>query len=109
MSKFDDFLEQLTDSIAELVRDELKEFEAAALKDGKAFVEKSMHDLLRWTGLLDSGHLTKDDFAWLVAGKKDLAEMAAREIPEVSIGRAFRLRNLRPREMEGEHHDSAVR
>ena len=41
MSKFDDFLEQLTDSIAELVRDELKEFEAAALKDGKAFVEKS--------------------------------------------------------------------
>ncbi len=92
MSKFDDFLEQLTDSIAELVRDELKEFEAAALKDGKAFVEKSMHDLLRWTGLLDSGHLTKDDFAWLVAGKKDLAEMAALEQAGLTLVRLDKFR-----------------
>ena len=92
MSKFDDFLEQLTDSIAELVRDELKEFEAAALKDGRAFVEKSMHDLLRWTGLLDSGHLTKDDFAWLVAGKKDLAEMAALEHAGLALVRLDKFR-----------------
>ena len=92
MSKVDDFLEQLTDSIAELVRDELKEFEAAALKDGKAFVEKSMHDLLRWTGLLDSGHLTKDDFAWLVAGKKDLAEMEALEQAGLALVRLDKFR-----------------
>ncbi|KKK50796.1 hypothetical protein LCGC14_3121460, partial [marine sediment metagenome] len=32
-------------------------------------------DLKRWTKLLAQGDLSKDDFEWLIAGKKDLAEI----------------------------------
>ena len=54
-----------------------KTYKTAAVKDGKAFLEKSKTDLERWTKMLAKGELTRDDFEWLVVGKKDLAELVA--------------------------------
>lgn len=57
------------------------------MSDGTAFVEKIKVDLERWSQLLASGALSKDDFAWLVQGKKDLAEMEALEHAGLALAR----------------------
>ncbi len=75
MTKFDDFIDALKDNISDLVREHWKDYSGAAAKDAQAFLEKTRDDLQRWTNLLAQGHLTRDDFEWLVKGKRDLAEM----------------------------------
>ena len=39
--------------------------------------DKAKADLQRWTTMLASGQLSKDDFEWLLQSKKDLAELVA--------------------------------
>lgn len=75
MAKFDDFIDAVTAGIKDLAASTVKSMRDDALKDGKAFLEKTKEDLKRWTKLLASGGLSKEDFEWLVEGKKDLAEM----------------------------------
>jgi len=77
MAIFDDFLNALKDGLKQLVADTVQDFTQAATKDGRAFLDKARADLERWTSALAHGHLSKDDFAFLVKGKKDLAEMEA--------------------------------
>ena len=77
MPDFKQFLDLLKDNIGALAAKSWKDFRDAAVKDGQAFIEKTKQDLDRWTGLLGQGKLTKDDFEWLVKGKKDLAELVA--------------------------------
>ncbi len=77
MAEFSDFLNNLEDGLRELAKENVKDFVDAAQKDGKAFIEKAKDDLLRWTKLLAAGELTKEDFEFLVASKKDLTEMEA--------------------------------
>jgi hypothetical protein len=43
--------------------------------DGDAFVEGLKLDLEVWTRELARGAISHEDFEWLVAGKKDLAEL----------------------------------
>lgn len=86
MPDFKDFLDTLAERIGSLAVGSLKDFKAAITKDGKAFLEKAKQDLERWTELLASGQLTKDDFEWLVKGKKDLAELAA--LKEAGLAKA---------------------
>jgi hypothetical protein len=54
-----------------------EEYKDELLKDGTLFIEKAKSDLERWTEGLASGALSKDDFEFLLKGKKDLAQMEA--------------------------------
>lgn len=93
MADFDDFLENLKKGLEELAKKNWREFRDAAEKDGKAFVEKTKEDLRRWTKLLAQGDLSKDDFEFLVAGKKDLAEMEALKQAGLTLVRLERFQN----------------
>lgn len=93
MPDFDDFLENLKKGLEELAKKNWAEFREAAEKDGKAFVEKTKEDLRRWTKLLAQDDLSKDDFEFLVAGKKDLAEMEALRQAGLTLVRLERFQN----------------
>ena len=93
MSDFNDFWENLKKGLEELAKKNCKEFIKAAEKDGKAFFDKTKEDLQRWTKLLAQGDLSQDDFKWLVAGKKDLAEMEALKQVGLALVRLERLQN----------------
>jgi hypothetical protein len=93
MPDFDDFLENLKKGLEELAKKNWIEFREAAEKDGKAFVEKTKEDLRRWTKLLAQGDLSKDDFEFLVAGKKDLAAMEALRQAGLTLVRLERFQN----------------
>jgi hypothetical protein len=77
MIAFDEFLKTLKTELVEFAEYSWKPYRAAAVKDGKAFIERSKTDLERWTRMLAKGDLTQDDFEWLMVGKKDLAELLA--------------------------------
>jgi hypothetical protein len=79
MADFARFLEELSAQLAALAEHQWTAYRDAAISDGTAFVDKIKADLERWSQLLASGALTKDDFAWLVQGKQDLAELEALE------------------------------
>lgn len=77
MADFNAYLAALKTELPEFVAYSWKNEKSAALKDAQAFVQQAEEDLERWTALLARGDLTRDDFEWLVAGKKDLAELNA--------------------------------
>jgi hypothetical protein len=77
MADFNDYLAALKTELPEFVAYSWKNEKTAALKDAQTFVQQAEADLERWTALLARGDLTRDDFEWLVAGKKDLAELNA--------------------------------
>lgn len=93
MADFNDFLESLKKGLEELIQKNWKEFKDAAEKDGKVFFDKTKEDLKRWTKLLAQGNLSKDDFEWLVAGKKDLAELEALKQAGLAMVRLERFQN----------------
>lgn len=76
MATFQDFWKTLQTELVEFAEFSWKDYRNAAIKDGNVFLKESRQDLERWTKMLASGGLTRDDFEWLVAGKKDLAELA---------------------------------
>ncbi|HAO21068.1 MAG TPA: hypothetical protein DCQ37_11715 [Desulfobacteraceae bacterium] len=77
MANFDDFLKEVGKSLTEFAKNNWNTYKDAAVKDGKLFIEKSKADIERWLKLLASGGLNRDDFEWLIMGKKDLAELNA--------------------------------
>ena len=77
MPSFSDFFDALKKELPEFAEYSWKEYKTAAVEDGKKFLEKEKADLDRWTTLLAKGDLTKDDFEWLLASKKDLVELLA--------------------------------
>ena len=93
MSDFKEFLSTLADRVGELAVGSLKDFKDAAMKDGKAFLEKARVDLERWTALLEGGQLTPEEFEFLVKGKKDLAELAALKQAGLAKARMDKFRN----------------
>ncbi len=93
MADFNDFLESLKKGLEELIKKNWKEVKDAAEKDGKAFFDKTEEDLKRWTKLLAQGDLSQDDFEWLVAGKKDLAEMEGLKQAGLAMVRLERFQN----------------
>jgi hypothetical protein len=92
MADFSHFLEELTAKLTELAEQQWMAYRDAAINDGTAFVEKIKADLERWSQLLASGALSKDDFAWLVQGKKDLAELEALEQAGLALARLDQFR-----------------
>jgi hypothetical protein len=93
MADFSQFLDVLGKRLAELAEQQWTAYRDAAIEDGTAFVDKAKADLERWSQLLASGALSKDDFAWLVQGKKDLAQLEALEQAGLSLARLEEFRN----------------
>ncbi len=93
MADFDRFLRALKDGIRKLVTQSLRDYRQAAVKDADAFLERTRVDLARWIGELAAGQLTEEDFAFLVRGKKDLAEMEALKQAGLALVRVDRFRN----------------
>jgi hypothetical protein len=87
------FLDVLEKRLAELAEQQWAAYRDAAITDGTAFVDKTKADLVRWAQLLASGALSKDDFAWLLQGKKDLAQLEALEQAGLSCARLEEFRN----------------
>ena len=77
MPTFNDFVSTLKNDLLDFTKENLEEYKDEILKDGNAFVEKTKEDLQRWTEGLASGALSKEDFEFLLKGKKDLAQMEA--------------------------------
>jgi len=77
MASFGEFLDALTGELKTFIGTNFKTFSTSATKDANAFIKKSREDLQRWTKLLADGSLTLHDFEFLLAAKKDLAEMTA--------------------------------
>jgi hypothetical protein len=77
MATFNEFWEQLKKELVEFAEYSWTDYKSAAISDGSAFLEKTKTDIERWTEMLAKGKLTRDDFEWLLVGKKDLAELEA--------------------------------
>jgi hypothetical protein len=77
MASFEDFLKELKGEVGEMVDKGWKDLKTPALADASAFLEKAQADLKRWADLLAAGKLTIQDFEFLLAAKKDVAEMTS--------------------------------
>ena len=88
MASFNDFLNALKDGLKQVVAQSLADYKDAAVQDGEAFLIKTRADLERWTAELAQGRLSRDDFEWLVRGKKDLGGMEA--LKQAGLPRAAR-------------------
>lgn len=76
MATFEQIADEVKRGLLQLLAHDGQAAVQAALNDGAAFLEETRADLERWAQLLASGQLTKDDFASLVRGRQDLAQMA---------------------------------
>ncbi len=77
MANIDQIVHDAEQQIAQLAGQLLKKFKSQAVADGQNFVQVTKADLTEWVSALEAGELDKDDFASLVRGEKDLAEMHA--------------------------------
>jgi len=93
MFDFDDFFKTLVGNLKAFVEGSWKDYKDAAFKDGKAFLGKAKKDIERWTELLVEGKLTQDEFGFLLAGKKDVAELEALKQAGLSAVRLTKFRN----------------
>ncbi len=75
MATFDVYLKELRKGVKKLAEELLAGLESDALSDMNAFLKKSEKDLQRWTYLLATRVITKQDFTDLVQAKKALAEL----------------------------------
>jgi hypothetical protein len=73
----ENFWAALQPRIEDLAISTLTNMKEQLVSDGRDFFERTKEDLARWTGMLTSGALTRDEFKSLVNGKRDLAEMLA--------------------------------
>jgi len=93
MANFDSFIDVVKDGIGDLAKETLKSAIEQAKDDAEAFLKRSANDLKRWTGMLATGELSKDEFESLVKGLKALAKMHALTQAGISIARINRFRN----------------
>lgn len=75
MADFDEFYKALEIELLNFADYSWHTYKNAALNDGRVFLIKYKDDLLRWTRMLEKKELTRDDFEWLVMGKKDQIEL----------------------------------
>jgi hypothetical protein len=74
---FEKYMQTLADEVEGLAKKSFSDYLDSAVRDGNLFLDRTKGDLERWTRLLAGGELTKEDFEWLVKGKKDLALLEA--------------------------------
>jgi len=84
MSDFDEFIEKIEEGLKQLSQATLKDFKDGFASDTKDFLKKNKEDLQTWTKQLAAGELSKKDFEDLVLGRKDVAEMHALKVAEIT-------------------------
>ena len=93
MSRFDDVLQEIRAGVVTIARKEAADFVKQATDDGQQFLDALEADLKEWTKQLAAGRLSAADFAFLVRGKKDLAEMRALTEAGLAATRIDRIRS----------------
>lgn len=89
---FGAFLEGLRAAVRDRLSSDWAEYRKTLFAIGDGFIDSTRQDLERWTGLLSVGALTREDFDWLVQGRRDLAEMEALRNAGLSLAQVDRLR-----------------
>ena len=84
MATFDDYEKELGKGVRKLAQKLVDGFEEEALSDMNTFIGKSRKDLKRWTGMLEAGEITGEDFRDLLEAQKALASL--HELTLVGIG-----------------------
>jgi hypothetical protein len=93
MGKFEDFLDQVKTGTRDLALELFTEYQETAIKESEAFFAAAKADLERWAKLLVAGELTREDFEWLVKGKKDLLDLHALKQAGLARVRIDKFRN----------------
>lgn len=75
MPDFDEKIKDIIDQLGPLAKVLVKDYVEDATEDGKEFINEIRDDLKRWAEMLTKGEIPEDEFASLVKGQKDLAEM----------------------------------
>ena len=73
---FNEIFQELKSAVETFAKQKFSDFSNEAAGDAGQFLNQTKDQLERWVTRLTKGELTPDDFAWLVKGQKDLAEMA---------------------------------
>ena len=68
---FEAFIRMLKESLRDRLANEWPAFRAALFQIGDGVVDRTRSDMARWTGLLSTGALSRDDFEWLAEGPGD--------------------------------------
>jgi hypothetical protein len=92
MSKFDDFFDAVKGGTKDLALTTIRDFATSSETDARTFLEDTKDDLRRWTGQLEQGELSTDEFASLLRGRVALAQMAGLTAAGVALTRVQRLR-----------------
>lgn len=77
MATFQEVVDEVKQGLVQIVTREGTGFLNEVLTDGEAFLRATKDDLELWARQLAAGQLSKNDFEFLVRGKRDLAAMAA--------------------------------
>ena len=93
MASFDDFWVKLGIEFVEFAVYDWRGYRDAAISDGNDFLEKTQDDIRRWCKMLKEGMLSRDDLAVLLAGEKDLAELAELRLRRLSRAALDRFMN----------------
>ncbi|QYM92208.1 hypothetical protein [Dickeya zeae] len=75
MSKIDEFINTLGNELINYAKENWQQYEKQAVKDGNEFLNKLKADLAVWSKQVADGELSEDELAWLIEGKKDLAQL----------------------------------
>ncbi len=89
---FDQFFDTLKTGVVDIAKTEAADFLQQATDDGKKFLDDSKDKIIKWTKMLADEQLDKDEFASLVRGQKDLAEMVALKQAGMAAVRIDRIR-----------------
>ena len=74
---FNTLFQTLMDGMADIARDTIKRSVKEATKEGRTALTVLKGDLERWTQMVADGELSIEDMEFLLAGRKELAEMTA--------------------------------
>jgi len=77
MASYQDFLDAFKPALQDLAKKTLDAYTKQATADGQAFQDAQKASLDKWTQELVDGVLSKAEFADLVQGIQDLAELVA--------------------------------
>lgn len=89
---FDTFIRQVKEALRDRLASDWPAYRSALFQIGDGFVDRTRSDMARWTGLLSTGALTRDDFEWLVFGRRELAELEALRLAGLSLAQIDRFR-----------------
>jgi hypothetical protein len=89
---FSSFMQALREALRTRIAADWQTYRDALDQLTDRFLKGSRADLERWTGLLAAGSLTRDDFEWLVEGRKDLARVEVLRDAGLSFAQIDRLR-----------------